>query len=471
MKYFIFIFATIMLQVNGFSQQQETYGLVSYTIPSGWKKEVKTSSVVYSITNNKTRTWCQIAVYKETATKGSVDQDFESEWAQIVSPLGVTDPPQLSEAQEVEGWKVKNGLGNFLFNGSSASTSLTVISGYNVCLSIIANTNSGDYAQAIQDVLSSMQLTIPAGTTPPATTQPATTQPATDPGATQQNTAPAYKGNFTFNTTNFDDGWVSAVQPEWVQVSKANIKVLLHYAKEGTIFPADPGPLTDAAWNILVAPRYSNLQNYKTTYVNTYNRPYIGMAYATDNSTQQQVFLVLFRQSAGWIEVVAPDKNTFVQYFQFDPETTRWDSNAELLKTLDNMAGRNRFAVSAADLSGTGEWDSNYSSNTFWTNYYTGASAGMSTYSSSQWFVFGDNQSYKWQLIVANSAAGTSKLAQAKGQGNFKSVNDWQLYFDDIEGKPKTYDVYFTAVRDGRVLFMNDAKFPGSGAYIGYKKK
>ncbi|HRF18620.1 MAG TPA: hypothetical protein PK977_10640, partial [Chitinophagaceae bacterium] len=93
-----------------------------------------------------------------------------------------------------------------------------------------------------------------------------------------------------------------------------------HYPKEGTIFPADPEPLTNAAWNILVAPRYSNLKNYKTAYISTYNRPYLGFGNATENASGKDVFIVFFRQGeTGWIEFVIPDKSTFIQSFGFDP--------------------------------------------------------------------------------------------------------------------------------------------------------
>lgn len=473
MKNSLVIITAIMLSSITFAQQQETFGLLSYTIPSDWKKELKQNSVVYSKVNNSTRGWVQLGVYKETASKGSVDADFDSEWSQIVQPLGVADPAQNISVQEFDGWKMKTGTGNFAFNGSSASTSLTVFSGYNVCLSIITNSNTTDFTSLVDGIFATLQLTQPENSQP-VNTQPANNQPeqpAATGGQLLNPATPAYKDNFAFNTTNFDDGWISAIQPDWVEVTKANIRVLLHYPKDGTIFPADPGPLTDAAWNILVAPRYSNLQNYKTTYINTYIRPYIGMAYATDNATQQKVFVVLFRQSAGWLEVEAPDKNTFIQYFHFDPETIRWDSETDPLKTLDGMIGRNRFAVAVSDLSNTGEWNSNFSSNTFWTNVYTGNSAGMSTYSSSSWFVFGKNQTYTWQLIAANSAGGFTNTAQAKGAGSFRAVNNWQLEFDNIEGKKKTYDVYFTAMKGARVLFMNDAQYPGSGVFTGYKRK
>ncbi|RYY55522.1 MAG: hypothetical protein EOO09_10245 [Chitinophagaceae bacterium] len=472
MKYLLLLVVAALSAITSFSQQQETMGVLTYTTPVGWKKELKQGSTVFSITNKKTRGWSQIAVYQQTASKGSIDADFASEWAEMVTPLGTHGEPQLSEVQEFDGWKILNGTGSFVFSGATSSASLTVISGYNTCLSVLVNSNTTDYAQVAYDFLANLQLAPPAA-------DAGQVAPATDPAVIENNgrsqtpeaVTVAYKDNFTYNTTNFDDGWVSTVQADWVQVAKGNVKVLLHYAKEGTIFPSDPDPLIRAAWDILVSPRYSSLNNFRTTYITSYNRIYLGMGYATDNSSRQKVFLVLFRQGAGWQEVITPDKNTFISAFGFDPETVRWDSETALVKTLEQMSGRNRFSVAASDLEGTGEWNANFSANTYWTNTYTGASAGMSTYSSSQWFVFGSGKSYQWQLVAANSGGGTTKVAQARGEGSFRSVGNWQLHFSNMEGKAKTYDVYFSAVKNGRILYTNDAEYPGSGNFTGFARK
>ncbi|HEX4959160.1 MAG TPA: hypothetical protein VFV46_13340 [Lacibacter sp.] len=297
---------------------------------------------------------------------------------------------------------------------------------------------------------------------------------------------------YAFNTTNFDDGWTSTVQEDWVEVTKGNIKVLLHYPKEGTIFPADPDKLTTAAWNILVAPRYSQLVNYKTASVEIYSRPYFGMGTVTENNSGNSVFVVLFRRGAGWMEVISPDVQTFTQEFGFNPETIRWakitdysggyvvdNSQGNVIKAdesdiynkLDNMFGRNKFAVAASDLDNTGRWSANYASNTFYYNYYTGNSAGMSTFSSSEWFQFSSGNKYHWEAVMVNSGGGVMNGAQSKSDGSFKSINNWQMNFSNIGGKEKTFDVYFSAIKGGRVLWMNDANYPGSGIFTGLSRK
>jgi hypothetical protein len=74
-------------------------------------------------------------------------------------------------------------------------------------------------------------------------------------------------------------------------------------------------------------------------------------------------------------------------------------------------------------------------------------------------------------LVAANSYAGRTDVAQAEGDGTFSVPNNWQIQFSEIEGKSKLYDAYFTAIKGGRILWLNDAKFPGSGIFMGFSKK
>lgn len=95
----------------------------------------------------------------------------------------------------------------------------------------------------------------------------------------------------------------------------------------------------------------------------------------------------------------------------------------------------------------------------------------MSTFTSTKWFIFKPGNKYHWELIMGNSYGGQTNIAQAKGDGTFKSLNNWQLYFSNMEGKAKTFDVYFSAIKGDRVLWMNDAQNPGSGIFSGFVKK
>lgn len=331
---------------------------------------------------------------------------------------------------------------------------LVTATGFEKMVNILILTNSDTYEKDITDFLGSIsykQLS-------------PSNKPAPDPSKKPSlNTVPK-KDGFAFNTTNFDDGWNSTVEEDWVEVTKGNIKVLIHYPKEGTIFPADPEPLTNAAWNILVAPRYKNLKNYRTAYISTYNRPYLGMGYATENATGKEVFIVFFRQGeTGWLEFITPDKNTFIQEYKFDPETIRWDSETDLIIPLANMVGRNRFAVAASDFKG--KWTSDFTGIQQLYNVYTGNYAGMNVHQSNEEFIFNAGNSYHWKLLAVNGMVGNMKFDQVKSSGTFTVLNNWQIKFSKIESKAKTYHAFWSCIKGARILNLLDAEYPGSGIY------
>ncbi len=144
--------------------QKETFDLVTYTPPpgGGWKKEATENIMSYTIVNKKNNSWCRIGIIKSTASKGSIKQDFESEWQElVVKNYKPTEAPQLTEVQEAEGWKIKAGAGNFNFNNAVAIAMLTTMTGYDRCVSIVATTNSQDYIKDIEALLSSVDLKKP----------------------------------------------------------------------------------------------------------------------------------------------------------------------------------------------------------------------------------------------------------------------------------------------------------------------
>jgi hypothetical protein len=601
--------------------QKLTYDLISFTPPKGWTKEEKQNVIVYTKTDKKNKTWCQIGVYKSTVSKGTIEDDLQSEWNETAAKqYGITDSMQTSPTEEAEGWKIKTGSGKFTFNNQPAAVLLTTFSGYDRCTSILATTNSQAYLATIESFLGTIDVKKPEGNSqqttggnpavvgswgksnsvsqvnnrfgnysynkqqytfnadgtyefagktydekasetyliketgnyiikgnsitvtpkssvieawskkngadnlnqikstqkrsletvtyqfsiaennlllqttkqtqrdgrfnngntytygPPGTFTPialskgdqTTDVMEKEPvkqSTTQTNNA-AMNSGYAFTTTNFDDGWTSVAREDWVEVTKGSMKVLLHYPKEGTVFPADPGPMTDAAWNILVAPRYSNLKNYKTAYITTYDRPYLGMGYATENASGKNVFIFLFHQGhLGWIEFIAPNKNAFVDQFKFDPETIRWDSNSDLMIPLANMNGYNKFAVAASDLKG--KWTSDFTGIQQLYNVYTGQYAGMNMNQSNEEFIFSGG-SYNWKLLVVNGMVGNAKFTEVKSTGQFSLPNNWQIHFTKIENKARTFHAFWSCIKGARVLNLLDASAPGSGIYTKY---
>lgn len=462
----LFSIALILLSsANLLAQKGETFDIISYTSPKGWQKEVSQNAVQLGGENSVGGS-CLITIFKSVPGSDDPKVNFDAAWQTIVKDnLTLKSDLEMQPNSNENGWIAEYGVAQYESDGKVGVVLLATITGNSKMFNILILTNTDAFEKEMTDFLDSVKFSETAKQTEPKTSQKTQT-----PKQPTNQTQTAKKSSFKFNESNFDDGWTSTEQEDWVEVVKGNIKVLLHYPKAGTVFPADPEPLTNAAWNILVAPRYSNLKNYKTTYITTYNRPYLGMGTATDNTTGKQVFVLLFRQgSIGWFEFVAPDKNSFIQQFKFDPETIKWDSESDLLLPLLQMANYNKFAIAESDFSGT--WTSDFSGVQQLYSVYTGNYAGMNINQSNEEFIFGAGNSYSWKLLVVNGMVGNMNYAKVNSAGKFTVLNNWQIQFSKIESGAKTYNAFWSCIKGARLLNLLDAKNPGSGIYTVYGKK
>ncbi len=281
----------------------------------------------------------------------------------------------------------------------------------------------------------------------------------TAPEIIQPSSPPVTHAGFAFNTTNFDDGWTSTMQEDWVEVKKENIKVLIHYPnKEADAYSSDLMQGLKNAWDVLIAPRYSSASNMDFKPLYSWQSIEFAEADMVEKATGKTVHVVFFKKhfnsGAGkYIEFIATDKNTFEKEFG----GYRNEALADCWEKMATMAGYNKFAVAAADLSG--KWTSNFTGMTQYVNANTGADAGANTHASNQNFEFGAGNTYKWDLGVASGFVGNIKFQSVKAAGKFTVVNNWQVKFSDIEGKPRIYDVRFVCIKGARVLWIGETGF------------
>ena len=179
------------------------------------------------------------------------------------------------------------------------------------------------------------------------------------------------------------------------------------------------------------------------------------------------MYLVLFRKGqAGWLEVIAADKNSFIRQYKFDREGLRWDSETDLLKPLNVMFSYNKFAVAASDF--TGKWTSDFTGIQQLYYVYTGNYAGMNMSQSNEEFSFKAGNNYNWKLLAVNGMVGTMKYNQVKASGNFTILNNWQIKFSMIENRARTYGAFWSCIKGARILSLLDTDYPGSGIYTQY---
>lgn len=452
----IYFFLFVLFTQCSAKAQQQTFDIFTFTPPKKWSKLSKENSVFFTVTDNSQRTWARIDILKKTASQGTAEADFKSEWQElVVKRYGVTGEPLAIDTQTYQGWKLYTGLGKFVFNNDTSSVLLNTFSDGINCASFLLLSNTTAYGNVMDEFVASLNLSAPG-----------TTQQQTTPVEPVQTTQPtASNDGYQYNTSNFDDGWTSVVKEDWVEATKGNIKVLLHYPREeDKKYYSQYTENVNVFWNLLVAPRYTNLRQYQTPGYNHSSEPgYYAAGLLNDNTTKKDVWVVLFSKGkTGWMEVIAPDKASFVQTFGIDnPDTyfSNWDP-------LVRLAGMNKFAVGENDLVGT--WSNQFYGSTAYYNVNTGLYAGSSSVASGVTYSFKANKTYQWNLGMTSSNLSTgSRTDVAKASGTWKVLNHWQVWCSEIERRPVTYNAYFTCFKGGRLLWLQDISY---GSYTAYGK-
>jgi hypothetical protein len=249
---------------------------------------------------------------------------------------------------------------------------------------------------------------------------------------------------------------VATEQPEWVQVSKGVIRVLIHYPnKKADAYNSVVLDGLKNAWDILVAPKYSTAGNLLFRPVSGWQTIEFAEANAVEK-TGKSVYVVLFKMnysngSGRYLEFITPDKQTFEQEFgAYHQNTYGWEK-------MERMASYNKFAIAASDLKG--KWSSDFSGAIQYVNAITGLDAGMDTHASAENFQIGPGNSYKWDLAVASGRVGNIKFQSVKSSGVFSVPGNWTVNFSDIEGKPKSYDAHFSCIKGLRILWIDNKPF------------
>ncbi len=279
----------------------------------------------------------------------------------------------------------------------------------------------------------------------------------------------SYDG-YTYDQTTFSDGWVSTVKPDWVEVTHnvSPVKILLHYPKEGTIISANSdAEHIAAAWDILVAPRYTAMSDYfVAASITTSSSGYLASATLFDPLSNSWNYVVFFRRgNSGWIEFVAPDKATFMQLIPVDINTINWSTDSAIYNYFD-YSGANRFMIASADL--LGEWTNDFAAMQDVYNVYTGAVTGTYTYEHQSMITFNTSTYTRYDLFVSGQL-GNYTYITLNSANYFAVPNPWMIYFADeqINNNPITYksyiyEAYFSCIKNARLLWIKktDPQYP-----------
>jgi len=175
MRSLLVVALLLLSSTTVFADTKVTFDLVRFDPPAAYKKNPWTKEISkgkhqsYTAIDQAGGTYCRIAVFHSTESKGDLDAEFRSEWAQLTKTIGV-EPAQVTEPYEQDGWKIVAGVATFPFDGKTSFVTLTTLTGHGRTTSIKAETSSEDCFPAIERFLSSVKMLKPAGATATAKT-------------------------------------------------------------------------------------------------------------------------------------------------------------------------------------------------------------------------------------------------------------------------------------------------------------
>lgn len=421
--------------------QKNTFDIITYNAPVGWTPEIKDFAASYTKTNNKTKGWCRITIYKSIKSSGDAAVDYASEWNSLMvkNNWGQSTPP-TPDTEIEDGWTSNSGVSPFTFENKDAYSLLTTISGYGVEISIVVLMNTQEFMKDVEKMLGSLQLKKPEN------------QIVFDPvQATKLQEAPSTlvvsaNHGISISTTTFDDGWVAQPFADWVRVTKNQTTVLLHFAVQITDELRNTNDIEATLFDQFIMPRY-NVANIRKNQNDSYCYfcIYFFEADAVEKATGKRVHLgfriITTNGISRCIEIISPSATVFQQEFTDQ-------------KKLEAMLNYNKFAVASADL--IGQWDVSSGSQVDMYNTVTGSYAGMNFSSSATSFTFNADGTYSSRHSGAFGMVSNTKFYDQKYNGNY-TVTNWDITATkQFEGKTKVFWAQFEAVRGGRVLNLTE---------------
>lgn len=427
------------------AQLRETFDIISYTPPKGWKRESTNNVVSFVTTNNKTGEWCRLSVYKSMTSNRGPAADFDAEWNELVTKVyqGTTKP--VPESSVEDGWTALSGVSQFTWQGKPSIILLNTISGYGLEIAIAVIMNSQAYMGNIQSFLNSIDLQKPTQVSSPAEVIPVVAQSNPSSIASGSN-------GITKSTTYFNDGWTAKVMDDYVLVTKENTKFYMHYGFPipSNVASSEAGT-TKANWDKFITPRYNVTNLWLNPDVGSWGGSYNYYAEGTgiEKSTGKQVYIgfrTIIDGAYFCVEAVAPTKEEYQKHFP-------------TIASLKDMRGSNRFAVTKQDV--LGDWSSSDGSALQYYNVYTGQNAGMQYSQGAQEFFFKNTDDYNANISGAMGTMGGSQVVfDNKYKGKF-TLTDWEITCTGYGGVTQIFTAYFEAVRGGRILHIAKKDAPG----------
>lgn len=146
-------------------RESETFDIISYEPPKGWKKQTDQGVVNYTHVDATTGGFCVIAIHASTESVGDPKADFARDWeAMVVKPFQPKTKPWTKDRARADGWQVVTGTSPLKVDGVDMKVMLAVLSGGGKSMSVRASFNQEGYAAQCEALVQSFAFAVPAVT-------------------------------------------------------------------------------------------------------------------------------------------------------------------------------------------------------------------------------------------------------------------------------------------------------------------
>lgn len=174
LKKLLVFHSIILMAINSFAQKQ-SFDVVSYNFPKGWKQQQNEGGVQLSVTDNKTGAYAIALITKATESKAEAAENFNTDWNKLVkTTVQVNGAPVMQEPLMTNGWNIISGTAGYTDGTQKGSVTLLTATGEEKMVSVILMSNTDKYQDELLTFVNSLSLTkISPGTTS-VETKPAT---------------------------------------------------------------------------------------------------------------------------------------------------------------------------------------------------------------------------------------------------------------------------------------------------------
>lgn len=155
----IFILLTLTFHTMMAFSQKNSFGIINYTAPSGYELINNENVLTYYKEDKSTGAYCNIFIYKIMPGHGSVQQDFDFAWINLMqAPFKFTSQANMQPAAVLKGWQFLMGTTIYSDNGVKTMAMLTSFSGENTMQNVCILSNSDSYKTDIENFIASVDV-------------------------------------------------------------------------------------------------------------------------------------------------------------------------------------------------------------------------------------------------------------------------------------------------------------------------